>query len=121
MTNLVNHQVRLAARPVGLAKRTDWSYTEEPVREPGDGELLVKVLYLSLDPAMRGWMNEGKSYIAPVGIGEVMRAGGVGHVIGSRNSAFAVGEHVYGGFGVQEYAITDGKGVTRVDPSFAPL
>ena len=74
----VNHQFRLAARPVGLPKRSDWTLTEEPVREPGDGEFLVKVLYISLDPAMRGWMNEGRSYIAPVGIGEVMRAGAVG-------------------------------------------
>ena len=55
----LNHQFRLAARPVGLPKRTDWSYTEEPVRAPGDGEVLVKIAYLSLDPAMRGWMNDG--------------------------------------------------------------
>jgi NADPH-dependent curcumin reductase CurA len=65
----VNRQFRLAARPVGLPKRTDWNLTEEPVPEPGDGEFLVKILYISLDPAMRGWMNEGRSYIAPVGIG----------------------------------------------------
>ena len=71
--NLVNHQFRLATRPVGVPKREDWTYAEEPVREPGDGEVLIKTLYLSLDPAMRGWMNEGKSYIPPVGIGEVMR------------------------------------------------
>jgi NADPH-dependent curcumin reductase len=77
----VNHQFRLAARPVGLPKRSDWSLTEEPVPEPSDGEFLVKILYISLDPAMRGWMNEGRSYIAPVGIGEVMRAGAVGRVI----------------------------------------
>jgi len=75
-----NHQVRLAARPVGLPKRSDWQFTEAPVPEPRDGEVLAKVLYLSLDPAMRGWMSEGKSYIAPIGIGEVMRAGGVGRV-----------------------------------------
>jgi NADPH-dependent curcumin reductase CurA len=121
MNNLVNHQFRLAARPVGLAKRSDWSYTEEPVRQPGDGEILVKILYISLDPAMRGWMNEGKSYIPPVGIGEVMRAGGVGRVIESRNSTFAVGDHVYGGFGVQEYGTVNGKGPNKVDPKMAPL
>ena len=69
-----NHQFRLAARPVGAPKRTDWNYVEEPVRQPGDNEVLVRTLYLSLDPAMRGWMNEGKSYIPPVQIGEVMRA-----------------------------------------------
>jgi len=119
--NLTNHQFRLAARPVGLPKREDWSYTEEPVREPADGELLVKVLYLSLDPAMRGWMNEGKSYIAPVGIGEVMRAGAVGKVIASKHPGFAVGDFVSGGFGVQEYALSNGKGVIKVDTRFAAL
>ena len=66
----VNRQFRLAARPVGLPKATDWSQTEEPVAQPGDGEVLVKVLFVSLDPAMRGWMSEGRSYIRPVGIGE---------------------------------------------------
>jgi NADPH-dependent curcumin reductase CurA len=119
--NLVNHQFRLAARPVGMAQRSNWSYTEEAVREPKPGELLVKVLYMSLDPAMRGWMNEGKSYIAPVGIGEVMRAGGAGRVIASANPSFAVDDFVVGAFGVQEYALSDGVGITKVDPRLAPL
>lgn len=119
--DIMNHQFRLAARPVGLPKRTDWTYTEEPVREPGEGELLIKLLYISLDPAMRGWMNEGKSYIPPVGIGEVMRAGGLGRVIASKNPAFAVGDHVYGGLGVQEYAVSNGKAIVKVDPRIAPL
>jgi NADPH-dependent curcumin reductase CurA len=119
--NHLNHKFELAARPVGMPKRTDWAYKEEPVRDPGDGELLVKILYISLDPAMRGWMNEGKSYVAPVGIGEVMRAGGLGRIIASRNSKFAVGDHVYGGFGVQEFAISNGSGITKVDPGAFPL
>jgi NADPH-dependent curcumin reductase CurA len=117
----INHQFRLAARPVGLPKRPDWTYTEEPVRDIADGELLIKVLYISLDPAMRGWMNEGKSYIPPVGIGEVMRAGAAGRVIASKNAAFAVGDHVTGLFGVQEYAVSNGKGIAKVDTTFAPL
>jgi len=103
LTSLVNHQVRLAARPVGLPKDSDWEHTEEAVAEPGDGSVLVKVLSISLDPAMRGWMNEGKSYIPPVGIGEVMRAGGIGLVVASKSPAFAVGDHVTGSPGVQEY------------------
>jgi NADPH-dependent curcumin reductase CurA len=119
--NNVNHKFELAARPVGMPKRSDWNYKEEPVRDPGEGELLVKILYISLDPAMRGWMNEGKSYVAPVGIGEVMRAGALGRVIASKNPKFAVGDHVYGGFGVQEYAISNGNGITKVDPSAFPL
>jgi NADPH-dependent curcumin reductase CurA len=122
--NLTNHQFRLAARPVGLPKHSDWNYTEEPVRDPGPGEVLVKTLYLSLDPAMRGWMNEGRSYIAPVGIGDVMRAGGAGRVIASGNPAFAVGDHVTGTLGAQEYALIDAngaKGLTKVDPKLVPL
>ena len=94
LAHLVNHQVRLAARPGGLPVASDWQFTEEAVAEPGDGGVLVKTLALSLDPAMRGWMNEGKSYIPPVGIGEVMRAGGVGVVVASKTPAFAVGDHV---------------------------
>lgn len=117
----VNHQFRLAARPVGMPKRSDWNYVEEPVRQPADNEVLVRALYLSLDPAMRGWMNEGKSYIPPVQIGEVMRAGGVGEVIASQHPGFKAGDHVYGTLGIQEYATVDGKGLTRIDPALAPL
>ena len=119
--NLVNHAFRLAARPVGLPKRSDWNYVEEPVREPGEGEFLVKNLYISLDPAMRGWMNEGRSYIAPVEIGAVMRAIAVGRVVGSKHPSFAVGDHVTGMFGMQEYALSNGTGTNKVDPKLAPL
>ena len=117
----VNHQFRLAARPVGLPKPSDWNYAEEPVREPGDGEVLVKIQYISLDPAMRGWMNEGRSYIPPVGIGEVMRAFAAGEVIASNDRDVAVGQHVGGLLGVQEYAIANGKGIFKLDTSLAPL
>ena len=99
----VNHQVRLASRPVGLPTAANWQFTDVPVQQPGEGGVLLQTLALSLDPAMRGWMNEGKSYIPPVGIGEVMRAGGVGKVVASHNPAFAVGDYVSAGFGVQEY------------------
>jgi NADPH-dependent curcumin reductase len=117
----VNHQFRLAARPVGLPKPSDWSYVEEPVGEPGDGEVLVKIAYVSLDPAMRGWMNEGRSYIPPVGIGEVMRAFAVGEVIASKDADVPVGSHVGGLLGAQEYSVANGKGVFKVDPGLAPL
>ncbi len=100
---LSNHQIRLAARPVGLPTRANWQSTVEAVVQPAEGGVLLKTLALSLDPAMRGWMNEGKSYIPPVALGEVMRAGGVGKVIASNNPAFAVGDYVSAGFGVQEY------------------
>ena len=121
MSGALNHQVRLAARPVGLPKRSDWQFTETPVPEPRDGEVLAKVLYLSLDPAMRGWMNEGKSYIAPIGIGEVMRAGGIGRVTASKHPGFAIGDHVNGALGAQEYAALPGAQITKIDPKIAPL
>jgi len=118
---MLNHKFELAARPVGMPKRSDWTYKEEPVRDPGEGELLVKVLYISLDPAMRGWMNEGKSYIPPVAIGEVMRALALGRVVATRNPKFGVGDHVYGPMGVQEFALTNGSGIAKVDAAAAPL
>ena len=121
LANTVNQQIRLAARPVGLPKDSDWKFTTEPVALPGDGGVLVRTLSLSLDPAMRGWMNEGKSYIPPVGIGEVMRAGGIGVVIASKNPAFKVGDRVSAGLGVQAYClIPDAEikrsGIVKIDP-----
>ena len=117
---LINSQCRLAARPVGLPKPTDWEFTEEPVPSPADGEFLVQIEYLSIDPAMRTWMNEGRSYVPAVEIGEVMRAGGIGRVTASRHADFAVGAEVYGVFGVQRYALADGGDVTPVDTTLAP-
>jgi NADPH-dependent curcumin reductase len=117
----INHQIRLAARPSGLPRADDWELTEEPVPEPAENEFVVALSYLSLDPAMRGWMNPGASYVPPVEIGAVMRAGGVGEVISSEHPGFAVGDQVSGVFGVQEFARSDGQGVFKVDPSLAPL
>ena len=119
--DVANHQFKLAARPVGLPKATDWHYGESPVAEPGDGEVLVKILYISLDPAMRGWMNDGRSYIAPVAIGEVMRALAAGQVVASNHPGLAAGDYVTGLLGVQEYAIANGNAVMKVDPQLAPL
>jgi NADPH-dependent curcumin reductase CurA len=116
-----NTQVRLAARPTGLPRASDWEIVEEPLPAPGDGEFTVAISHLSLDPAMRGWMNAGASYIEPVEIGAVMRAGAVGEVTASQHPGFPVGEHVAGAFGVQEHALSDGAGVTKVDLSLAPL
>jgi NADPH-dependent curcumin reductase CurA len=116
-----NHQIRLAARPQGLPTPDVWEHATEELADPGPGQFLVKVAYLSLDPAMRGWMNDAKSYIPPVAIGEVMRAGAIAEVVASEHEGFTVGEHVSFAFGVQEYALSDGRGVTKVDPSVAAL
>lgn len=124
-SSLSNQQFRLAARPVGLPKPSDWHFTTEPVAPIGDGEMVVQTLYLSLDPAMRGWMNDAKSYIRPVAINEVMRAGGIGKVIASNSPLFAMGDLVSGGLGVQRYwsgAANDRTaGFYKVDPALAPL
>ncbi|UTY60318.1 NADP-dependent oxidoreductase [Massilia sp. erpn] len=124
-TTLENRQFRLAARPVGMSQASDWQQTVETVRELAEGEILVQALYLSLDPAMRGWMNDAKSYIRPVAIGEVMRAGGVGVVVASRSAKFAVGEHVSGALGVQQYWIGQAEDKAaafyKIDPALAPL
>ena len=114
---LTNHQVRLAARPNGLPGPEVWEHTSEAVAEPGEGRFVVQVTHVSLDPAMRGWMNEGRSYVPPVGLGEVMRALAAGRVVASKNAGFAVGDVVTGTFGVQEYTESDGTGVQKVHPT----
>ena len=126
LATLTNHQIRLASRPVGLPTRANWQSTTEAVTPPPEGGILLKTLALSLDPAMRGWMNEGKSYIPPVGIGEVMRAGGVGEVLASNNPDFAVGDYVSATFGVQQYltlAPADFKrsGLVKIDLTVGTL
>lgn len=108
-----NRQFLLASRPQGAATRENFRLQEVPVAPPAEGGVLVKTLMLSLDPAMRGWMNEGRSYIPPVGIDEVMRAGGVGRVVASKNPGFAEGDIVYGTLGVQDYALVAADEVKR--------
>ena len=117
----VNHQFRLAARPDAMVGPEHFDYVEEALPELTDGQVLIKTAYISLDPAMRGWMSEGRSYIPPVQIGEVMRAGTVGEVVESKGQKFAVGEHVTGWLGVQEYAVCDENAVFKVDAGQIPL
>jgi NADPH-dependent curcumin reductase len=121
MSTLQNRQFKLTTRPVGMVQRRDFEFVTTPAAEPGPGEALVKVLYLSLDPAMRGWMSAGKSYIAPVGIGEVMRAGGIGRVVATSDPSLAVDDSLVGMTGVQDYAVAKVKELTKVDPRLAPL
>jgi NADPH-dependent curcumin reductase len=116
----INRQVRLAARPSGLPTAADWELTSAAVPAPGPGEFVVAISHLSIDPAMRGWMNAGASYIPPVEIGAVMRAGAIGLVTGSEHPDFAAGDCVFGAFGVQEHALSDGSGVLKLDTSLAP-
>lgn len=124
-----NKRVKLASRPVGLPQPTNFELDSIEIPALTDGQVLVKISFISLDPAMRGWMNEGKSYIRPIAIGEVFRAGSAGQVVESRNPAFAVGDYVTGNLGVQQYALV-GPGATeptspeylvKVDAHLAPL
>jgi NADPH-dependent curcumin reductase CurA len=110
-----SRQFRLAARPVGEIKESEFELVTTAVPEPAENEFVVEVTHLSIDPAMRGWMNAGRSYIPPVEIGEVMRALSIGRVIASRNASFAVGDRVHGTFGVQEHAVSDGTNVYKID------
>ena len=103
-----------------MVKRSDFEFITVPAGEPGAGEVLVRVLYLSLDPAMRGWMNAGKSYVAPVGLGEVMRAGGVGRVVTSNDPTLAAGDLVVGITGIQDYVVSKAAGLRKIDPQVAP-
>ena len=116
-----NRMVKLTRRPRGMVTRADFTIEEGPLPEPGPGELRVRIAYISLDPAMRGWMSEARSYIAPVQLGGVMRAGAAGIVEKSNNPAFKVGDAVQGAFGVQKYAISNGEQVTKLDTNQAPL
>jgi hypothetical protein len=117
----MHRQVRLAARPVGYPKETDFRLVESPVPEPGTGEFLVRVIYLSLDPYMRGRMSDARSYVPPVTLGDVMEGGTVGEVVRSNHPGYAVGDIVEGRLGWQEYAVSAGKGVRKLDPTVAPI
>ncbi|HEY5194299.1 MAG TPA: NADP-dependent oxidoreductase [Solirubrobacteraceae bacterium] len=117
----VNHQFRLASRPQGMVGREHFDYVEEALSELGDGQVLVKIMYVSLDPAMRGWVSEGRSYVPPVQIGEVMRAGTVGVVVESKGEKLLPGDHVSGWLGVQEYAVCNENEVFKVDTEIVQL
>lgn len=116
-----NIQVRLAARPIGLPTDSDWEIRREPVPQAKEGQFVAEVLYVSLDPAMRGWMNAAKSYIAPVEIGAVMRAGGIARIRESKLPGFDVGEHVFCMTGVQQFCVSDGRDAQKVQSDIAPL
>jgi len=111
MAGRINHRWLLKSRPQGMLTGDEFEWNEAPVDEPGPGQFLVQVAYVSCDPAMRGWMTDRRSYVPPVAIGEVMRAGGAGTVIASNHPGFAVGDLVSGTPGWQEYAVTDGRGL----------
>jgi NADPH-dependent curcumin reductase CurA len=123
MPSEVNRQWLLKDRPSGMVEPSNFEWSEVDVPAPGDGEFLVRNLYLSLDPAMRTWMTAMRSYIPPVEIGDVMRGACVAEVVESRNDGFRAGDQVLGTFGWQDYAVSDGGGpipVTKVPDGVEP-
>ncbi|MCC3651178.1 MULTISPECIES: NADP-dependent oxidoreductase [Streptomyces] len=115
-----NRQIRLAARPVGEVRPEDWEHATAPAEEPGEGQFAGRTRFISLDPAMRGWLDDRPSYLPPVGLGEVMRAGSVVEVTASNHPDYRPGDHVVGTFGVQEHVVSDGKGALKIDVGLAP-
>jgi NADPH-dependent curcumin reductase CurA len=117
----IARSIRLAARPKGPATLKDLSLTEDPIPVPGPGQFLVRVIWLSLDPYMRGRMDDAKSYAKPVEIGEIMQGGCVGEVLASHHPHYAHREIVTGAFGWTTHAVSDGEGVRKLDPRLAPV
>ena len=121
MSTRINRQILLHGRPDGFPSEADFRMVEAPAPEPAAGEMLVRTIYLSLDPYMRGRMNAGPSYAAPVELGDVMTGGTVGQVAASRHGGYAEGDLVLAGAGWQEYGLCDGRGVRKLDPAAAPI
>jgi NADPH:quinone reductase len=117
----VIRQFKLAARPVGMPKESDFSLTEIPVPTLGEGQVLVKTSYLSVDPYMRGRITGVRSYADPVLVGDVMVGGAVGQVVESHYSGFATGDFVLGYWGWQEHAVVEGKTLIKLNPNLAPV
>src|ERR1700757_4984137 len=116
-----NRQVRLKRRPTGAPPTDDFEIVDAPMPDPADGEVLVRGIYLSLDPYMRGRMSAARSYARPVDVGAVMEGRVVGRAVRSRDSAFREGDYVYGGYGWQLYSAVPAKDLLKLDPNEAPL
>ena len=119
---MTNTQLIFKKRPIGVPDANTWSIEKNPIPEPKEGEVLIQQHYVSLDPAMRGWMNEGKSYIEPIKIDDVMRAGSIGKVIKANNHPkYKVGDCLTGWGGVQQYVATTAENWYKVDNTLAPM
>lgn len=116
-----NRQILLKSRPAGLPRESDFELVTGSVTAPARGQLVIRTQYTSVDPYLRGLMREGASYIAKVAPGEVMSAGSVGEVVLSMHPDYKPGDIVMGYWGWQEYALSDGQGLVRVDPKLAPV
>ncbi len=121
MPEATNKQIRLASRPTGWVTEDNFTVTEEALPEAGDGQLLVRNVFMSVDPYMRGRMNDTKSYVPPFQIGEVLQAGAVGQVVASNHADFAEGDYVTGMLGWENYSVSDGTQLRTIDAGALPL
>lgn len=121
MTQPLNERIVLNARPTGLPRPDDFRLEQDAVPAPSEGQVLLQILYLSLDPYMRGRMDDAKSYAKPVDVGAVMEGGTVARVIASRHDGFAPGDIVLSHAGWQRYALDDGANLRKLDPTAAPV
>ena len=121
MAGEMNRQILLASRPEGMIKESDFSFQEAPIPEPGENQILVKNLYLSLDPAMRGWMSDMDSYIEPVAVGGVMRGGTIGKVVKSNHAEYKEGDKVFGLNGWQEFGVVGPDNLPNKLPEGLPI
>jgi NADPH-dependent curcumin reductase CurA len=121
VVEIVSREIRLRRRPTGTPDEDDFASATVPIPELRPGELLVRNIYMSVDPYMRGRMNAGESYTPPFEIGEPLTGGAVGQVVAALNGRFQVGDYVTSMFGWREYFVSDGRGLTRIDPRVAPI
>ena len=121
MAESVNRQILLKSRPEGAPNLDNFELTKRPIPGPGEGEVLMRILYLSLDPYMRGRMSAARSYAKPADLGQPMVGGTVGEIVESRNPTYSVGDIVLGYGGWQEYALSSGAGLRKLDPLAAPV
>ena len=118
---LTSREIRLAARPQGVPDEDLFELAETEVPDPADGQVLIRNAFLSVDPYMRGRMNDRRSYVAPYALGEAMTGGAVGKIVASRNESLPVGSWVLHSLGWREWALSDGRGLQRIDPTVAPV
>jgi NADPH-dependent curcumin reductase CurA len=121
MTGGINRQILLRSRPHGAPSLDNFGLAEAPVPQPGEGEVLMRILYLSLDPYMRGRMSEARSYAKPAALGQPMVGGTVGRIVASRDPGYAVGDIVLGSGGWQEFALSRASALRKLDPEAAPI
>ena len=121
MVEILSREIRLKRRPTGMPDEDDFALATVPIPELRPGEVLVRNIYMSVDPYMRGRMNAGKSYTPPFQIGEPLTGGAVGQVVAALNGRFQVGDYVTSMFGWREYFVSDGRGLTQIDPRVAPI